>query len=474
MSAAASFRVEKDLLGKLEVPAEAYYGIQTLRAVQNFRLSGVPLSHYPKLVVALAMVKQAAADANRELGHLSAAKHTAISTACARIIQGEFHDQFVVDMIQGGAGTSTNMNANEVIANIALEAMGHEKGEYQYLHPNNDVNMAQSTNDAYPTAIRIGLLLGHDSLLNALDKLINALAAKGLEFGHVLKMGRTQLQDAVPMTLGQEFRAFATTLGEDLQHLKRLAPALLTEVNLGGTAIGTGINADPKYQKLAVERLAIVSGHPVVPAADLIEATSDMGAFVLFSGMLKRTAVKLSKICNDLRLLSSGPRTGINEINLPPRQPGSSIMPGKVNPVIPEAVNQVAFEVIGNDLALTLAAEAGQLQLNVMEPLIVYKLFDSIRLLQRAMDMLREHCIEGITANEDRCRELMESSIGLITALNPYIGYDNSTRLAREALLGGRSVLELVREERLLDDAMLAEILRPENMIAPRLAPLVV
>jgi aspartate ammonia-lyase len=472
MSAAASIRIEKDLLGTLEVSNEAYYGIQTLRAVQNFRLSGVPLSHYPKLVIALAMVKQAAADANRELGHLSAAKHTAISTACARIIQGEFHEQFVVDMIQGGAGTSTNMNANEVIANIALEAMGFEKGQYEHLHPNNDVNMAQSTNDAYPTAIRVGLLLGHDNLLNALDKLIQSFAAKGLEFGHVLKMGRTQLQDAVPMTLGQEFRAFATTLGEDLQHLKMLAPALLTEVNLGGTAIGTGINADPKYQKLAVERLAIISGHPVVPAADLIEATSDMGAFVLFSGMLKRTAVKLSKICNDLRLLSSGPRTGINEINLPARQPGSSIMPGKVNPVIPEAVNQVAFDVIGNDLALTMAAEGGQLQLNVMEPLIAYKILDSIRLLTRAMDMLRELCIDGISANEQRCRELMENSIGLITALNPYIGYENATRIAKVALESGRGVLELVREEKLLDDATLADILRPENMIAPRLVPL--
>ncbi|MBX9914877.1 MAG: aspartate ammonia-lyase [Pseudomonadaceae bacterium] len=472
MSIIASSRLEKDLLGCLEVPFEAYYGIQTLRAVQNFRLSGVPLAHYPKLVIALAMVKQAAADANRELGHLSAAKHTAISTACARIIQGEFHEQFVVDMIQGGAGTSTNMNANEVIANIALEAMGHEKGEYQYLHPNNDVNMAQSTNDAYPTAIRVGLLLGHETLLTALDKLIQSLAAKGLEFGHVLKMGRTQLQDAVPMTLGQEFRAFATTLGEDLQHLKRLAPLLLTEVNLGGTAIGTGINADPGYQHLAVARLAIISGHPVVAAADLIEATSDMGAFVLFSGMLKRTAVKLSKLCNDLRLLSSGPRTGINEINLPARQPGSSIMPGKVNPVIPEAVNQVAFEVIGNDLALTLAAEAGQLQLNVMEPLIAYKILDSIRLLQRAMDMLREHCIDGITANEEHCRRLVEQSIGLVTALNPYIGYENATRIAKLALDSGRGVLELVREEQLLDEALLADILRPENMIAPRLVPL--
>ena len=451
MSSAASFRVEKDLLGTLEVPADAYYGIQTLRAANNFHLSGVPLSHYPKLVVGLAMVKQAAADANRELGHLSDAKHAAITAACARLIKGDFHDQFVVDMIQGGAGTSTNMNANEVIANVALEHMGHQKGEYQYLHPNNDVNMAQSTNDAYPTAIRLGLLLGHDALLASLDSLIQAFAAKGKEFDHVLKMGRTQLQDAVPMTLGQEFRAFATTMTEDLQRLRSLAPELLTEINLGGTAIGTAINADPGYQALAVQRL---------------------GAFVLFSGMLKRTAVKLSKICNDLRLLSSGPRTGINEINLPARQPGSSIMPGKVNPVIPEAVNQVAFAIMGNDLALTVAAEGGQLQLNVMEPLIAYKIFDSIRLLQRAMDMLREHCIVGITANEQRCRELVEHSIGLVTALNPYIGYENATRIARVALETGRGVLELVREEKLLDEAMLNDILRPENMIAPRLVPL--
>jgi len=465
-------RLEKDLLGTLEVPTEAYYGIQTLRAVQNFHLSGVVLSHYPKLVIALAMVKQAAADANCELGHLAKDKHRAIHQACQRIIGGEFHEQFVVDMIQGGAGTSTNMNANEVIANIALESLGHTKGDYQHLHPNNHVNMAQSTNDAYPTAIRVGLLLGHDSLLNRLSSLIIALKDKATAFAHVLKMGRTQLQDAVPMTLGQEFNAFATTLGEDLQHLKLLAPTLLTEVNLGGTAIGTGINADPNYQKLAVQRLAAISGHPLVPAADLIEATSDMGAFVLFSGMLKRLAVKLSKICNDLRLLSSGPRTGINEINLPPRQPGSSIMPGKVNPVIPEAVNQVAFEVIGNDLALTLAAEGGQLQLNVMEPLIAYKIFDSIGLLSRAMDMLRSLCIEGITANEAHCRELVENSIGLVTALNPWIGYENATRIAKLALETGRGVLELVREENLLDEATLADILRPEHMTAPRLLPL--
>ncbi|WP_355661616.1 aspartate ammonia-lyase [Halomonas salifodinae] len=465
-------REERDLLGTLEVPAEAYYGIQTLRAVNNFHLSGVPLSHYPKLVIALAMVKQAAAGANHRLGHLDSERFRAIGHACQRVIDGEHHDQFVVDMIQGGAGTSTNMNANEVIANLGLEYLGHAKGEYRHLHPNNDVNMAQSTNDAYPTAIRLGLLLGHDSLLASLEKLCLAFSAKGEAFAEVLKMGRTQLQDAVPMTLGQEFHAYANTLGEDLGHLTKQVPALLCEVNLGGTAIGTGINADPRYQRLAVERLAAISGHPLVPAQDLIEATSDMGAFVLFSGMLKRLAVKLSKICNDLRLLSSGPRTGFNEINLPPRQPGSSIMPGKVNPVIPEAVNQVAFEVIGNDLALTMAAEGGQLQLNVMEPLIAYKIFDSIRLLTRAMDMLREHCVVGITANEARCRELVENSIGLVTALNPYIGYENATRIAREALASGRGVLELVREEQLLDDATLDDILRPEHMIAPRLVPL--
>ena len=472
MSAAASSRLEKDLLGTLEVPADAYYGIQTLRAVHNFRLTGVPLAHYPQLVIALALVKQAAADANHQLGHLDDARHAAIGQACRRIVAGEFHEQFVVDVIQGGAGTSTNMNANEVIANLALEALGRPKGDYQALHPNNHVNMAQSTNDAYPTAIRLGLLLGHEALLVSLRQLIGAFAAKGEEFAAVLKMGRTQLQDAVPMTLGQEFHAFATTLGEDLDRLTRLVPELLTEVNLGGTAIGTGINADPRYQKLAVTRLAALSGQPLVPAADLIEATSDMGAFVLLSGMLKRTALKLSKICNDLRLLSSGPRAGLSEINLPPRQPGSSIMPGKVNPVIPEAVNQVAFEVVGNDLAVTMTAEAGQLQLNVMEPLIAYKMFDSIRLLQRAMDMLREHCVTGISANVAHCRALVEHSIGLVTALNPYIGYENATRIAKLALDSGRGVLELVREEGLLDEAVLADILRPENMIAPRLVPL--
>lgn len=460
-------RIEKDLLGPLVVPAEAYYGVQTQRALENFVLSGVPLAHFPKLIIGLAMVKKAAAAANRDIGDLSQVKYNAIAHACDRLIAGEFHEQFVVDMIQGGAGTSTNMNANEVIANVALEFMGHAKGEYQHLHPNNDVNMSQSTNDAYPTAIRVGLQLSHAELVDSLSLLQQAFAVKRDEFHDVIKMGRTQLQDAVPMTLGQEFGAYATTLGEDIERIAGLYD-LLREVNLGGTAIGTGINADPRYAVLAVAHLGEVCGHPMRLATDLIEATSDMGAFVLFSGMTKRLAIKLSKICNDLRLLSSGPRTGFNEINLPPQQPGSSIMPGKVNPVIPEAVNQVAYQVIGNDLAITMAAENGQLQLNVMEPLIAYKIMESMRLLRRAMDMLRERCIIGITANRERCSELVNNSIGLITALNPYIGYEDATRIARVALESGRSVLELVREENLLDEETLVEILKPENMVNPR------
>jgi len=460
-------RMEKDLLGTLAVPSDAYYGVQTQRALENFTLTGVPLAHFPKFVIGLAMVKKAAAAANHDLGSLDTDKYNAIVHACDQLIDGQYHHHFVVDMIQGGAGTSTNMNVNEVIANIGLEYMGHDKGQYEYLHPNNDVNMSQSTNDAYPTALRVGLQLSHSDLVDSLALLQQAFAVKRDEFSDVIKMGRTQLQDAVPMTLGQEFGAFATTLGEDIDRIAGLFD-FLREVNLGGTAIGTGINADPRYASLAVKHLSEVCGHQMRLADDLIEATSDMGAFVLFSGMTKRLAIKLSKICNDLRLLSSGPRTGLYEINLPPQQPGSSIMPGKVNPVIPEAMNQVAYQVIGNDLAVTMAAENGQLQLNVMEPLIAYKIFESMRLLRRGMDMLRERCVVGITANREHCRELVINSIGLVTALNPYIGYENATRIAKEALESGRSVLELVQEEGLLDEEDLAEIMKPENMINPR------
>ncbi|MGG4605794.1 aspartate ammonia-lyase [Paenalcaligenes sp. Me131] len=470
MSTSSLSRIEKDLLGTREIPADTYYGVQTLRAAENFNLTGITLANFPRFVAALAMVKHAAASANNKLGCLSDEKFQAITTACNRIINGEYLDQFVVDMIQGGAGTSTNMNANEVIANVALESMGHQKGEYKHLHPNNDVNMAQSTNDAYPTAIRVGLLLSVERLTQSLDQLVASFNSKADAFDGILKMGRTQMQDAVPMTVGQEFRAFANNIAEDARRIRQQAPELLEAVNLGGTAIGTGINADPDYQMLAVKFLADVSGFDIKAAPDLIEATSDMGDFVSLSGELKRTAVKLSKISNDLRLLSSGPRTGFGEINLPARQPGSSIMPGKVNPVIPEAVSQVAFEVIGNDLALTFAAEAGQLQLNAMEPLVAYKLFSSIEMLARAADMMRTLCIDDITANQERCETLVKQSIGLITALNPYIGYENSTRIAKHALDTGRGVLELVQEEQLLAEDVLSDVMRPENMIAPRKA----
>ncbi|UTW10155.1 aspartate ammonia-lyase [Marinobacterium rhizophilum] len=461
----AAVRLEKDLLGELPVPVEAYYGIQTLRACNNFALSGVTLAHFPRLINALAMVKQAAAQANAELGQLAPEKARAIQAATQAIIGGDYHDQFVVDMIQGGAGTSTNMNANEVIANIGLESMGREKGDYQALHPNNDVNLSQSTNDAYPTAVRLSILLSHGDLVTSLVSLRGAFSAKAEEFAQVIKMGRTQLQDAVPMTLGQEFRAWASTLGEDISRIAALSE-LLTEVNLGGTAIGTGINADPRYGALAIAQLSRISGISLRQSEDLIEASSDMGAFVLFSSMLKRLALKLSKIANDLRLLSMGPRAGINEINLPAQQPGSSIMPGKVNPVIPEAVNQVAYQVMGHDLAICMAAEAGQLQLNAMEPLIAYNILEQMRLLKRAMQMFEEKCIVGISANEEHCASMVHNSIGIVTALNPFLGYENATRIAKRALQENRSVVELVEEEGLMAPEQLREVLRPERMVA--------
>jgi aspartate ammonia-lyase len=463
----ANQRLEHDLLGEKKVPADAYYGIQTLRGVENFDITGIPLAHYPQFIRALAMVKKAAAKANQKLGDLDKKIADAICAACDEIISGSLHNQFVVDMIQGGAGTSTNMNANEVIANRALEIIGHSRGEYHVIHPNNHVNMCQSTNDVYPTAIRLAIVLNHETLIKAMSELGYELKQKAVEFSDVIKMGRTQLQDAVPMTLGQEFEAFRVTIKEDILRIRNTID-LFKEINLGATAIGTGITAKPEYSSLAVEELSKVSGVELVLATNLVEATSDMGALVLYSSVLKRIAVKISKICNDLRLLSSGPRTGFNEINLPAMAPGSSIMPGKVNPVIPEVVNQVAYQVIGSDLTVTMAAEAGQLQLNAMEPVIAFNIFQSLKMLTQAIDTLTHRCIKGITANRERCRFLVENSIGLVTALNPYIGYENATLIARRALETNRSVAELVLEEGLLSREQLEDILKPENMTCHR------
>ncbi|KPL14755.1 MAG: aspartate ammonia-lyase [Bacteroides sp. SM23_62] len=460
-------RLEYDLLGEREVPFEYYYGIQTLRALENFNISGIVLAHYPLLIEALAMVKMAAAKTNNELGLLSKPVAEAIMQACQEIINGKLHTQFVVDMIQGGAGTSTNMNANEVIANRALEILGYEKGEYRYCHPNNHVNLSQSTNDAYPTAVKIAIIKSNQKLIAVLQDLISAFQSKAGEFQHIIKMGRTQLQDAVPMTLGQEFEAYAVTLKEEIERLNQNA-RLFLEVNLGGTAIGTGINADPDYSRMVIDNLKEITQCDVVLAENLVEATQDTGAFVIYSSALKRLAVKLSKICNDLRLLSSGPRAGLNEINLPKMQPGSSIMPGKVNPVIAEVVNQVAYKVIGNDLTVTLAAEAGQLELNVMEPVIAQSIFESIEMLKNGMNTLTYRCIQGITANEVHCRSMVENSIAVVTALNPVLGYEVSSQLAKEALEQDRGVYELVLEKQLLSKDELDELLKPEKMIEPR------
>src|ERR1700712_4284053 len=467
-------RSEHDLLGDADVPANAYWGVHTLRAVDNFPITGVPVGHYPDLVRALALVKQAAARANRRLGHLAPAKADAIDRACDLIAKdGRFHDQFVVDAIQGGAGTSTNMNANEVIANVALEIMGRSRGDYHALHPNDDVNMAQSTNDAYPTALRLSVMFASLPLAQALDDLAFAFKTKSVEFADVLKMGRTQLQDAVPMTVGQEFDAFYITLKEDVARLAEIR-RLFCEISLGATAIGTGINADPRYATLAVEELARAARVPLVPAVNLIEATSDMGAFVLFSGLLKRIAIKLSKICNDLRLLSSGPRTGIGELRLPAVQAGSSIMPGKVNPVIPEVVNQVAFLVIGHDLTVTMCAEGGQLQLNAFEPTIGYCVLNSLRMLTAAVETLRTRCVEGIEVDRERCESLVRGSIGLVTALVPALGYEASSRVAKRALAERRSVAEVVLDEGLLTEVQLNELLQLEAMTRPSRAKVVV
>lgn len=460
-------RIEHDLLGDRDVPHEYYFGIQTLRASENFNISGVTLNFYPVIIEALAMVKMAAARANFDLGLLPQPIAHAVCQACTEIINGRFHTHFVVDMIQGGAGTSTNMNANEVIANRALEILGHDKGDYVHCHPNNHVNLSQSTNDVYPTSVKIALINANKTLVTVLLELIDAFRKKAGEFSRIIKMGRTQLQDAVPMTLGQEFEAYAVTLEEEVSRLEQNV-RLFLEVNMGATAIGTGINAPPRYSEKCIDHLKEITGLAIVPAKNLVEATQDTGAFIMYSSAIKRLAVKLSKMCNDLRLLSSGPRTGLNEINLPRMQPGSSIMPGKVNPVIPEVVNQIAFKVIGNDLTVTLAAEAGQLELNVMEPVIVQSLFESIEMLKNGIATLKYKCIDGITANEEHCRRLVENSIGVITALNPVLGYETSSALAQEALETNRGVYELILEKNILSREELDKLLSPENMIGPQ------
>jgi len=461
-----NFRKESDLLGELNVPSDAYFGVQTQRAIDNFKISGQLLSSYPEFIRGLAFVKKAAAKTNYELGLLSEDLYFNIAETCDELIAGLLHSEFPIDMIQGGAGTSINMNANEVIANRVLEKLGKNKGQYEFCSPNDHINLSQSTNDAYPTAIKLGLLQMNENLVKKLQNIVEAFREKGKEFRNVIKMGRTQLQDAVPMTMGQEFEAFAATLEEDISKLNNNAN-LFVEVNMGATAIGTGINAPIGYAQLCAANLAAITGYPIVSAPDLVEATPDTGSYVIYSSAMKRLAVKLSKICNDLRLLASGPRAGLSEINLPPVQPGSSIMPGKVNPVIPEVVNQVCFKIIGNDLTVTFAAEAGQLQLNVMEPVLSHAIMENIQFLCNALDTLREKCVVGITANKEVCLNMVRHSIGIVTALNPYIGYKQSTEIAKEALETGKSVYNLVLEHGLLSQEKLDEILDPRNMLTP-------
>lgn len=466
MTKEAKTRREHDFLGELEIPADTYYGVQTYRALENFNVSGQPISSFPEFIRALAWIKKAAAMANMKLDVIPQNIGEAICKACDEIIDGKLLDQFPVDVIQGGAGTSTNMNANEVIANRALEILGHHKGEYQYCHPNNHVNCSQSTNDSYPSALRMALYVKLGHLIKDIEYLRDGFAAKGDEFAHVLKMGRTQLQDAVPMTLGMEFQSWANTLGEEVARLDE-ARKLALEINMGATAIGTGICAPEGYTKIVLEELRKVSGVPVLPSANLIEATWDTGCYVQISGTLKRAATKISKICNDLRLLSSGPRTGINEINLPKLQPGSSIMPGKVNPVMPEMVNQVCFDIIGKDVTIAIASEAGQLELNVMEPMMALCLFQGINRLGKAVRALQDRCVAGITANVDRCRKMVENSIGIVTALLPFIGYENAASIAKEALETGGSVIDIALEKKLLGKEEIEKILSPEAMMRP-------
>lgn len=459
-------RTESDLIGNREVPASALYGVQTLRGIENFRISKFHLNEYPLFINALAITKMAAAMANRQLGLLTDEQANAILKACQEILDGKHHDQFPVDMIQGGAGTTTNMNANEVIANRALELLGHKRGEYQYCSPNDHVNRSQSTNDAYPTAIHIGLYYTHLKLVKHFKEVIDALQRKAEEFAHIIKMGRTQLEDAVPMTLGQTFNGFASILRDEIKNLDFAAEEFLT-VNMGATAIGTGITAEPGYAEKCIAALREITGLDIRLSSDLVGATSDTSSMVGYSSAMRRVAVKMNKICNDLRLLASGPRCGLGEINLPAMQPGSSIMPGKVNPVIPEVMNQIDYKVIGNDLCVAMSAEAAQMELNAMEPVMAQCCFESADLLMNGFDTLRTLCIDGITANEEKCRRDVHNSIGVVTALNPVIGYKNSTKIAKEALETGKGVYELVLEHHILSKEDLDTILKPENMIQP-------
>jgi aspartate ammonia-lyase len=464
-SVTSKFRLEHDLLGDKKIPAGAYYGVQSARAMENFSISGVKLHLYPDLIRGLAMVKLAAARANHDCDRKAMPRTVlkGIEAACNDLMEGRFHDQFAIDVFQGGAGTSTNMAANEIIANRALEHMGKKKGEYSYCDPHDHVNLAQSTNDAYPSALHVAMMLGNDRLIGEMERLIGSFRRKAKEFSGVIKMGRTQLQDAVPMTLGQEFAAWARSLVDEVAALRAIE-RVLCEVNMGGTAIGTGLNAPKGYAEKCARHLAKITGRPIHLAPDLVEATQDTQSYVLCSSVLKSLAIKLSKICNDLRLLSSGPRAGLNEINLPAMQPGSSIMPGKVNPVIPEVVNQVCFRVIGSDVTVSMAAEAGQLQLNVMEPVIAACIFESQVLFVNAAASLRVNCVDGITANKDVCRRLVEQSIGIVTALNPVLGYETATALAAEALRTGKGVVDLVREKKLLTESQIRSVLDPRKM----------
>ena len=463
---AQTFRLESDLLGELKIPAEALYGVQTLRGLENFPISKFKLKDYPLFINGLAYTKLGAATANHQLGLLSDEQFTAIEQACREILNGQWHDMFPVDMIQGGAGTTTNMNANEVIANRALQIMGHQPGEYTYLSPNDHVNCSQSTNDAYPTAIHLGLYATHLVYIQHLQALIDAFQAKAEEFKNVLKMGRTQLEDAVPMTLGQTFGAFASILRDELTHLNASAEEFLT-INMGATAIGTGICSEPEYASLCTQAIADITGWRIRVAEDLVAATSDTSCMVGYSSVLRRIATKLNKISNDLRLLGSGPKCGLHEIELPARQPGSSIMPGKVNPVIPEVMNQICYKVIGNDLTVAMCNEAAQMELNAMEPTMAQCCFESCEIMMNGFDVLRKYCVDGIKADESRCNNYIKGSIGIVTALNPIIGYKNSTKIAKEALSTGKPVYDLVLEHGILTKEELDTILSPENMIRP-------